>query len=366
MKKFFVCILFTLTFTIISPLHSLAVNNKEANYLITFNNKIHKELIQKYEGTIEETYFDTIANVRIPQNKVNELIQHPEIKSIETNQNIKALEQKNDWGIDFLNIPSIKKQNNNLTGKNISIAILDTGVDMKHEDLNLRRSVTFIKGTNGYSDESGHGTHIAGIIGAKDNKLGVLGVAPAAQMYSLKVLDSEENGKYSNIIQAIEWCIQNNIRIINMSFGGYQKSDALEIAINKAHEKNIILVSSAGNTGFFDEDTITYPAKYNNVISVGAINSQKERWFASSLGKKLDIMAPGEKILSTSPEQKYEIKSGTSMAAAYVTGCIALLLEKNPTITNTELETILKKTANPMGIPFEYGNGILNLEKAID
>ncbi|MGH0927857.1 MULTISPECIES: S8 family peptidase [Bacillus cereus group] len=365
MKKIF-CTLLILIFIIISPLHSLAANSKEVNYLITFNNKIHKELIQKYGGTIEETYLGIIANVRIPQNKVNELKQHPEVQSIEKNQDVKALEQKKDWGIDFLNIPRIKKQNNNLTGKNISIAILDTGVDMNHEDLNLRRSFTFIKGTNGYSDESGHGTHIAGIIGARDNQIGVLGVAPAAQIYSLKVLDSKENGKYSSIIQAIEWCIQNNIRIINMSFGGYQKSDALEIAINKAHEKNIILVSSAGNTGFFDEDSITYPAKYNNVISVGAINSQQERWFASSLGKKLDIMAPGENILSTAPGQKYEMKSGTSMAAAYVTGCIALLLEKNPTMTNTEIETILKETANPIGIPFEYGNGILNLEKAMN
>lgn len=365
MKKFFLYILLIISFTIISPLHSLAINNNKSDYLITFNNKIDEKLIQKHEGIIEETYFETIANIKIPQNKIKELKKNPKIKSIELNENVRAFEQKNDWGINFLNIPFIQK-NHKLTGKNISIAILDTGIDMNHEDLNIRRSISFIEGTNGYDDESSHGTHISGIIGAKDNKIGIIGVAPSSQIYSLKVLDAKENGKYSNIIQAIEWSIKNNIKIISMSFGGYQKSDALETAINKAHEKNIILISSSGNTGFFDEDTITYPAKYKNVISVGAINSQKERWFASSQGNKIDIMAPGEKILSTSPKQKYEIKSGTSMAAAYVTGSISLLLEKKPTLTNIEVENILKKTATPIGIPFEYGNGLINIEKAIN
>ncbi|MBY0598811.1 S8 family peptidase [Bacillus bingmayongensis] len=356
-------ILICITF---SPVQSLASNKEdETNYLITFKEKVDPKLIEEYTGIMKEAYFENIANVQISKSKIKELIQNPKIKSIEINQNVKALEQKNDWGIDSLNILSIKN-NTGLTGKNISIAILDTGVDMNHADINIRRSITFIEGTNGYADESDHGTHISGIIGAKDNSIGVVGIAPSSKIYSLKVLDKKENGKYSNIIQAIEWSIKNNIRIISMSFGGYQKSDALESAINKAHEKNIILVASAGNTGFFNEDTITYPAKYKNVISVGAVNKQKQRWFASSQGNKIDIMAPGEKILSTSPKQKYTIKSGTSMAAAYVTGSISLLLEKKPQLTNIEVENILKKTTTPIGISFEYGNGILNIEKAVN
>ncbi|MFP3607044.1 S8 family serine peptidase, partial [Paraburkholderia sp. SIMBA_053] len=136
---------------------------------------------------------------------------------------------------------------------------------------------------------NGHGTHIAGIVGALDNNKGIIGVAPGIDLYSVKALDKDGNGKYSNVIKGIDWAINNHIKIISMSINGTQESVSFEKAAELAYQKGILLVSSAGNKGYFNEDSVMIPAKYDSVISVGALDEENKRWEFSSRGKELEL-----------------------------------------------------------------------------
>lgn len=210
-------------------------------------------------------------------------------------------------------------------------------------------------------DDNGHGTHVAGTIGALDNELGVIGVAPQADIYAIKALDQYGNGSYSDIISGIEWAIDNNIDIINMSIGGTTKSKTLETAVNNAYNAGILLVASAGNNGYDKKGTITYPAAYDSVIAVGAVDENNTRAYFSSVGRQLELMAPGVNVLSTVPNNSYASYSGTSMASPHIAGSAALLWEANPNLSNVEIRNLLNNSAIYLGDSFEYGNGLVKI-----
>lgn len=272
--------------------------------------------------------------------------------------------QEANWGKNTLNIEEIHN-NEHLSGKNISIAILDTGIDVNHEDLEIQGGVSYISDTSPYEDDNGHGTHIAGIINAKNNNIGVSGVAPGSSIYSVKVLDKKRSGSYDNVVKGINWSIDHHMDIVVMSLGGMKESEELSKAVKKAKNAGIVLVSAAGNYGFTNKDFITYPAKYSEVISVGSIDKNNKRWLNSSMGKDLDVMAPGVDILSTSPNDEYSQMDGTSMSAAYVAGAVALLLEKEPSLTPQEVKDLLKSNCIPLGDKFEYGSGLIDIVSSI-
>jgi hypothetical protein len=257
-------------------------------------------------------------------------------------------------------LPAIDK---GFKGQGINIAILDTGV-AAHEDLVIKGGVSFVDGASSFEDDQGHGTHIAGTIGAINNKLGVVGVAPEANIYSVKVLDKNGTGSYSQIIQGIGWAIENRMNIISMSLGGNTDSQALHEIILKAKEQGIILVAAAGNSGQGVE-TEAYPAKYSEVISVGAIDSLHKRASFSSTGSELDLMAPGLNILSTTFDGKYGVMSGTSMAAPHVAGIAASIWSSNYELTSDEVQNKLLSSAIPCGNSYEYGKGIVSLSNAL-
>lgn len=245
----------------------------------------------------------------------------------------------------------------NVNGDGISIALLDSGFSKKkNKEITMKGGISF-KETNNYEDLNGHGTHLAGVINS---------IAPKADIYAVKVLDKRLSGSYDDLIKGIEWAIDNNIDIISMSLGGEKESESLHKAIKEAHDKGIIVISSVGNNGFSINDTVTYPAKYDEVIGVGALGKNKKRWFRTSRGNGIDILAPGEDILSNSLDGKYIKRSGTSIAAAYVAGVVALIMEQNESLSNDEIKNILSKTAIPIGSKFEYGNGVLSISKALD
>ena len=204
------------------------------------------------------------------------------------------------------------------------------------------------------------------IIAASENQIGILGAAPKAQVYSLKVLDDTGIGSISTVINAIDWCIQNNINIINMSFGTNDYSKALEKEIKLAYKNGVLLVGSAGNNGEGATDDIQYPAAYADVIAVGAVDRDNQVASFSSRGDKLELCAPGVEVYSTSLGKGYGTSSGTSFSAPHVAAVAALLWGKDETKSNEFIRTLLDESAQDLGAAKDYGNGLVDGEQALN
>lgn len=263
------------------------------------------------------------------------------------------------WGITATQ--AVYAHQKGIAGQGIKIAVLDTGVDSSHPDLRIAGGYSFVEGEETYEDQHGHGTHVAGIINALPNGYGVIGMAPEAEVYTLKVMDTSGMGYYSSVIQAIEWCIQNEIQIVSMSFGGMEDSEILHQVIQEAAtEHGILFVAAAGNNGAGVE-TETYPARYSEVLSVGAVNESNQQSSFSSAGNELDIVAPGEQIWSTTVHGEYGLRSGTSMATPYVAGAAALIWASDPGLRADQVRAQLVNQALPLGDSHHYGAGLVQV-----
>ncbi|BAU29171.1 subtilase family protein [Aneurinibacillus soli] len=229
------------------------------------------------------------------------------------------------WGIKKIGAPKLWKET---MGKGVKVAVIDTGIVRTHPDLRgrVRGSADFVGGNIvDRRGNGGHGTHIAGTIAALDNQIGVVGVAPQVSLYDVRAFDSDGVGELAAIVKGIDWAITNKMDIINMSFGMVGDSPALHAAIKRASAAGIFLVASAGNNG----GEIEFPARYPEVIAVGASTKQGELAAFSARGHGLDVIAPGVSILSTWPRKTYKKLSGTSMAAAHISGLVALQLAES-------------------------------------
>lgn len=260
-------------------------------------------------------------------------------------------------------------------GKGIKIAVLDTGCDVDHPDLKDRivggRNFTGDDrgNPNIYNDYNGHGTHVAGTIAATENDEGVMGVAPQADLLIVKVLDENGSGQYKWIIDGINYAVQQRVDIISMSLGGSEDVFELYEAISEAIEQGVLVVCAAGNEGDGREtsDEYAYPGAYNEVISVGAVNLERQSSPFSNSHNQIDLVAPGEHILSTYLNGTFAKLSGTSMATPHVAGALALIkniatnyFERN--LSETELYAQLIKRTVPLGnSPKLEGNGFLYL-----
>ena len=248
------------------------------------------------------------------------------------------------------------------------VAVIDTGVDMNHEDLQgqllKKYSVDITK--SGYplltnvtpQYASDHGTHVAGIVAAKaSNSIGVAGVAGITdsgndQIMSCKIMaiKATQHPKYfytSDIINSIYYATDKGAEVINLSLGSDSFNSSEKTAIDYAYEAGVTVVASAGNDG---KKMSYYPADYNHVISVISSNINRKKSSFSNYGGK-DISAPGENILSTLPGNQYGSKSGTSMAAPFVAGVVALMKEADYSLRPDDLEYIIKDTAYDIGTP---------------
>jgi len=340
---------------------------KKDEYLIMFQDNVDKGLIEKQGGEVKEVYSNLpIVKAEFSYDPIDTLKQHSEVVEVEQDGNVKAngTEKFIHNGISSVLLTK-EKGVSPLTGKGTSVAILDTGIDRKHPDLKIKDGISFVENVSDFDDDNGHGTHLAGIVSAQNNGVGITGIAPDADLYAVKVLDKYTNGKYSTVVKGIDWAIEHNINIVLMSLGGKKDSIFFEQAMNKAYQKGILLVASAGNEGYKDENSITYPAKFNSVIAVGALDNNDQRGFLSSKGEELDLMAPGVDILSTWPQGDYKKDSGTSMAAAHVAGVAALIFERKPNLSNEQIRDIMNKSAIPLGNPFEYGNGKVSISNSL-
>ena len=252
-------------------------------------------------------------------------------------------------------------------GKGIRVAVLDTGIDGAHPDLaaNYKGGVSFVPGQTS-ADGNSHGTHCAGTIAATINGAGVVGVAPAASLYAVKVLANNGSGQWSYLIAGINWCITNKMHILSMSLGGPSAPAAVEAACNAAFSNGLLLVAAAGNSGPAP-NTVGVPGKYKNVIAVSAIDSANVIASFSSRGPEVEICAPGVNVLSTIPGGGYGTKSGTSMACPHVAGAAAVVWGSHRFATNVQIWNLLGSTADNLGIPgwdTLYGYGRVDVDQA--
>ncbi|WP_080056800.1 S8 family serine peptidase [Spirosoma aerolatum] len=216
-----------------------------------------------------------------------------------------------------------------------TVWIIDTGIDLDHPDLNVdvNRSKSFVSGNTSADDENGHGTHVAGIIGAKNNSIGVTGIASGATLVALRVLDDEGEGRLSGIIQAINYVAQNGKSgdVVNLSLGGESTSSTLDAAITRAANLGILFAIAAGNDG---KDANNYsPSRVNhaNVFTVSAMDSKNQFASFSNFGTSVDVCAYGVRIKSTYKNAAYATLSGTSMAAPHVAGLLYIRGANLPT-----------------------------------
>ncbi len=242
-------------------------------------------------------------------------------------------DQEASWGHNraFGNSESAKDETYAVsTGDGVNIGILDTGIQHDHPDLeaNVAGGVNYSSGSNWSDDDSGHGTHVAGIAASADNGIGTIGVAPDANIWSVKVLYDEE-GTWSDIIAGIDWCVSNDIEIISMSLGGGSEVSSMSAAIETAHAEGHLVITSAGNNGNNEdggcsEDTLSYPAWHEDTVAVAAMDPDDTIAAYSSVGPDIDVLAPGSSINAPVPGSDYAEKNGTSMAAPNVSGVAAL------------------------------------------
>ncbi len=278
------------------------------------------------------------------------------------------LPEKLPWGIQRIYADLVWEVT---TGSMAKVAILDTGIDLDHPDLwrNIKGGINTLRPRKSANDDNGHGTHLAGTIAAIDNNFGVIGVGPEIYLYAVKVLDKKGEGWLSDLIDALDWCIDNKIQVINMSFGSLEGNQSFHDAIIRAHQAGITMVAAAGNNGE-DSGLIEYPAFYPETIAVSAVDEYDDFASFSSYGPQIDLTAPGVNILSTYRNAFYETMYGTSMSAAHVTGTVALILTTSPMwgydLDNDrmwdpgEIRERLIDTAENLGLhPHQQGAGLV-------
>ena len=301
------------------------------------------------------------------------------------------------WNLSLIDMPgawAIEKGN-----PEVIIAVVDTGFDYTHEDLASQTWVNvdeipdngidddnngYIDDVHGWDfsqmpssdgnensqngdndpiDESGHGTHVAGIIGATvDNDVGIAGIAWNCTLMPIRgagVAGIRDNRSASAIVYAVN----NGARVINMSWGGRERSFVLRDAVDYAYARGVLMIAASGNES--EGDSI-FPAGYRKVISVAATEQHKQKFYQSNFGASIDIGAPGNVILSTHINNRYRTLSGTSMATAHVSGVAGLIISKRPSLTHEEVRQILISTADPITeSPELVGAGNLNAARAL-
>lgn len=327
-------------------------------------------IIRGQGGKIKKHYniVDATA-VEIPMSAVATLRKNSRVKAVEPNSPVKASAEITAWGLTRINAPIVHAGGN--MGAGVKVAVLDTGVDYTHADLdgNWAGGYDFINVDNDPMDDStsGHGTHCAGIIAAeRGNDTGVIGVAPLAQLYGVKVLDASGYGDYSTIIQGLQWCVNNNIQIASMSLGGTVDSQILKDACAAAYTAGVLVVAAAGNSGM-GTDTVQFPAKYDSVIAVGSTDSMNLRSSFSSTGPALELAAPGSGIYSTLPGNRVGSMSGTSMACPQIAGVAALVMSAGMTnayAVRSQLGTAVKDLGT-VGRDNYFGYGLTDASLAV-
>jgi len=232
-------------------------------------------------------------------------------------------------------------------GANVRVAVVDSGIDIRHPEL----ANSIVESFDALGSSEGPHVHGTGIAGAIVAHAKLTGSAPAAQILAIRAFGAGANGAQSNsyvILKALDYAVSHGARIINMSFAG-PKDPLIERGIAAVAARNIVMVAAAGNAGA--KSPPLYPAANPSVIAVSATDAQDHLFSASNRGSYITVAAPGVDVFLPAPDDKYQITSGTSFSAAYVSGLAALMLERNPALQPEELRAMLMRTARDLGSP---------------
>ncbi|MDX6197009.1 MAG: hypothetical protein QOJ79_160 [Actinomycetota bacterium] len=275
--------------------------------------------------------------------------------------------QSEQWGLTTLRATSAWATGD---GSGQVVAVVDTGIDATHPDLAgavLPGTDIVDAGGDGRTDPNGHGTHVAGIVGAlAGNGIGGAGLAAGARLLPVRVMAADGTGWDSDAATGVVWAADHGATVVNLSFGGPERSSVMDQAVQYALSRGVSVVVAAGNEGAAG-DPVEWPAASPGVIAVGAVDQAGVRPGWSSTGSHLAVVAPGVAILSTVPGGGYESWSGTSMAAPFVSASIALLRHAQPTLTPADVRQRLVATADDLGTPGfdpQYGAGEVDVVAA--
>lgn len=329
-----------------------ASNNRKQNKMMFFQKGETRKVLRSYKNIPQELML-------LSESELAELRTNPDIINIEPDYSVSlsgldtSSHEATTLSYEGLNGEQLYSMQAN--GQGIRVGIIDSGIDIHHPDILVSGGVSFLDDT--FNDTNGHGTEIAGIIAAQLNNLGIKGLAPNTEVYALKAFNASGTASHSNIIAAIDWAIENDINILNMSFGGKENGQALQSAIQAAWDAGILLVSASGNEG---QSIIEYPAGYPSVMAVGAVNNDLTQAAFSNHSDKLELVAFGSDIYTTTLNSSYRLVSGTSYAAAQVTASAAALWSYHPEWTAEMVRTALLNSSTSIGEQNKFGYGLVN------
>jgi len=346
-----------------SGLAGLGSANPKVEVNVGFSSERGRQAtVDKADETVREFDSLDIVTAKMPAQAAKGLRNNPHVRYVEENGTVHAHAQTLPWGVDRVDADVAHDDGN--TGDGADIAILDTGIDSDHPDLqaNVGTGKDF-SGKGSWEDGDGHGTHCAGIANAVDNTEGVVGVSTEATLHAGKVLGDDGSGSFADVAAGIEWAADQGYDVASLSLGASSGSTALQDAVDYAHENGTLVVSSAGNSGPCT-DCVGYPAAYSNALAISSTDEGDSLSNFSSTGPEIDLAAPGGSIYSTYANGGYETLSGTSMSCPHVSGAAAQLMANGA--TNTEARDALLNAAEDIGLgDNESGAGLLDVEAAL-
>lgn len=282
--------------------------------------------------------------------------------------------QSTPWGIDRVDADLTWATT---TGAGVKVAVVDTGIYAAHADFKNASGASrvilgpsYVSGAKTSNDDNGHGTHCAGTIGASQNAIGVVGIAPSCTLVAVKVLDRNGSGWISAIISGIDWASLNGAKVISLSLGSSSDVQSLHDAVDRAVARGVVVCAAAGNEGDQVPQPISYPGAYDSAIGVAATGSDDKVTSWSSKGAYVDVAAPGLYVNSTWKDGYYKTISGTSMATPHVAGSAALLVASGVTAV-ADVRARIEGTADDInaatlpGKDSEIGNGLLDTQEAV-
>lgn len=327
---------------------------------------LHTYFIQKWNPKYAEPHYMYLTNGFTSKvEKKSNPISNDNLTE-ETNIPNDLLFSRYQW-----NLPAIETNRGwNLSkgSEDVIIAVVDTGVDLGHTDLEgqLVKGYNVVDPNSDPKDDVGHGTHVAGIIGALvNNGEGVAGVSWYNKIMPVKALDGSGSGTTYAVAEGIIWAADHGAKVINMSLGNYADSQFLHDAIKYAYDRDVLLVAASGND---NTERPGYPAAYPEVLAVGATNQDMSRAEYSNYGDYIDVTAPGTNIASTYPGNQYAALSGTSMASPHVAAMAGLIRSLNPDLTNREVMDLMISQAVDLGDKGKdkyFGNGQVDVFRSL-
>lgn len=286
------------------------------------------------------SFAGVMAGLNMP--KASSFVQNPMASALA------AQRKEETWGINRVHAPAAWPITE---GKGVKVAVIDTGIDSAHPDLSGSvdggySAITKTENPADYQDDNGHGTHVSGTIAGHRDGKGVVGVAPKARLYAVKVLDADGSGNLSDVIDGIVWAAKNHMDVANMSLGAPVDSEAMKRAVRFARGSGVVIVAAAGNSG----GSVGFPGAYEDTIAVAASDSADKLAGFSSRGPEVDFIAPGVDVLSAKMGGGFISYSGTSMACPHVAGLAALAVSQGYVGLNGPdgVFAQLKKAAMPL------------------